>query len=342
MQRRVRNKSVMLKHISFSQGGRSNILSFCLNTQSFTSFNRWLTELVFPGMAAIPHEELLEWTKNGYIWFDWFSVPQVTAAEGGGNKGDASLPDYYLKNAGMGGDAKGKEKTLNELVADAVDSIPAYIERCDLMLVPCPPVDHSNFRDKHGYPVINDYASWRSRGWCRCESIARLLARLSGPIIVLNSMGSQPWLLPPYDAWSVACGRGDFTCCQRDHKVAYNDPKTGEKSEYAISCDKPKVKGGLEKTCCFFFVSSLSNSLSIYIHIYPLHPQTQSRTRSHSQPLSLCLSDCSFHSLTLTPSHFYSHPHSLSLSHPPSSSHSHFSIANSYTYTLSPSHPLLL
>ena len=49
----------------------------------------------------------------------------------------------------------------------AVDSIPAYVERCSMMWVLVPPVAHSNLTD-----TICDFSSWRRRGWCRMEFAA--------------------------------------------------------------------------------------------------------------------------------------------------------------------------
>ena len=64
----------------------------------------WITELAFKGvkgMEKIDHAALLDWATNGYLWFDYFSVPQI----GVYNEADANA----------------------DLVA-AVESVPAYVE----------------------------------------------------------------------------------------------------------------------------------------------------------------------------------------------------------------------
>ena len=54
-------------------------------------------------MQAIPRDVLLEWIEHGYIWFDYFSVPQTLLHK--------------------------DEKTMAEHKA-AIDSIPSYAENC--------------------------------------------------------------------------------------------------------------------------------------------------------------------------------------------------------------------
>merc|ERR1711879_290495 len=47
---------------------------------------------------------------------------------------------------------------------------------------------------------------------------------------------AQPFFLYPNDAYTLLCGRGDFTCCQRHHYI----------NERQIECDKSKVRSVLE------------------------------------------------------------------------------------------------
>ena len=47
---------------------------------------------------------------------------------------------------------------LTELMK-SVNSIPAYIERCDYFLVVCPTIEHADMQN-----VICDYGSWTRRG----------------------------------------------------------------------------------------------------------------------------------------------------------------------------------
>ena len=73
---------------------------------------------------------------------DYFSVPQPTAAKQGE-----------------------MDETLHIMKA-AINSIPAYIERCSHFFAVCPPVPH---RDIDGQ--LCDYGTWSNRGWCECSCI---------------------------------------------------------------------------------------------------------------------------------------------------------------------------
>ena len=78
-----------------------------------------MTEMAFKGvkgMEKITQAALLDWVRNGYIWFDYWSVPQTV-----GYDVDAT----------------------DELMA-AVESIPAYVEWSWLFIVLTPPAEHKD------------------------------------------------------------------------------------------------------------------------------------------------------------------------------------------------------
>ena len=132
---------------------------------------------------------------------------------------------YYAENAQM--DLK-----------NAVDSIPAYVECSSLFIILCPPCLHKNSKRKNGKEgfMVNDFGSWRRRGWCRAEAIARLLSAHSGPMIKLISAVRDPELVPPFEAWLFQCGHGEFTCCERNHRFETPDGKT-----ITVPCDKETI-----------------------------------------------------------------------------------------------------
>lgn len=84
---------------------------------------------------------------DGYLFLDWFAIPQITARTDGVNE-DATRSDAAL----------------------AVQSIPAYVEACDLFVALVPELVHSDT----GLPC--NYKTWLSRGWCRAELWCRLLS----------------------------------------------------------------------------------------------------------------------------------------------------------------------
>ncbi|OLQ01827.1 hypothetical protein AK812_SmicGene15401 [Symbiodinium microadriaticum] len=61
----------------------------------------------------------MEGKSAGYLFYDWFAIPQITARQPGVN-----------------------EETTKSDAALAVQSIPAYVEACDLFFVLCPELYH--------------------------------------------------------------------------------------------------------------------------------------------------------------------------------------------------------
>ena len=123
----------------------------------------------------------------------------------------ASSSDAAAKNAALNSKTGAKSKQTGYGVSDlmkAVNSIPAYVERCSHFFVICPTVMH---RDLPG--VACDYGSWLQRGWCRVEHVALALARHNEmPAIAVKGGDAAPFLLPLTSAMHSAPGMGDFTC----------------------------------------------------------------------------------------------------------------------------------
>ena len=102
--------------------------------------------IFFPKSVKITSKKWREIAESSFVWMDFFSVPQQGS--------------YYAT------------ETLTELTK-AVDSIPAFIERCTHFFVVCPTIQHDDMSD-----VVCDFASWERRGWCRCSRDARAVMTL--------------------------------------------------------------------------------------------------------------------------------------------------------------------
>eukprot|EP00913_Durusdinium_trenchii_P008436 g7922.t1 len=83
--------------------------------------------------------ELRTRLPEGYLWFDWFGVPQAISRT---RVFDEEEDDVKQAEA-----------------AKAVDSIPAYVERCNLFVILAPELFH---RDTG---MICNSTSWQLRGW---------------------------------------------------------------------------------------------------------------------------------------------------------------------------------
>ncbi|CAE7530956.1 unnamed protein product [Symbiodinium natans] len=110
-----------------------------------------------------------------YIWYDYFSIPQSSCHKASRERDSA------------------------------IQSIPAYVARCEFFVVLCPALTH---QDKQG---TLGHATWGERGWCRTERVACELSTLSaGYLIVVESATHQTL------EWTglrirEAPGEGEFT-----------------------------------------------------------------------------------------------------------------------------------
>jgi len=105
---------------------------------------------------------------DGYLFFDWFAIPQITSRLPGVN-----------------------EDVTRSEAAKAVQSIPAYVEASDLFIALVPEVKH---QDRGSYC---NYTSWLQRGWCRAELWCRLLSnKRETHVILLHSTKDVRFMFP--------------------------------------------------------------------------------------------------------------------------------------------------
>ena len=88
----------------------------------------------------ITSEEWQRLVPSSYVWMDFISVPQLFFS--------------YVPV-----DAEGEADQRTELMK-AINSIPAFVERCTHFFTLCPTVQHKELRE-----ITCDYATWLTRGW---------------------------------------------------------------------------------------------------------------------------------------------------------------------------------
>ena len=111
--------------------------------------------------------------SNVVVWYDYFSIPQDT-------------------------------QTHSSEQVNAINSIPAYIDRCEFFVVLCPALKHATTLS----PL--NHHSWAERGWCRTEVMSRLLSVEKGSVLYIES----PEQLTLGSAWlstMLSPGDGTFT-----------------------------------------------------------------------------------------------------------------------------------
>lgn len=116
---------------------------------------------------------------EGFLWFDWFAIPQITAR------------------------CQSVSPTIGSSVQDAIDSIPSYVEAVDMFIALCPSSQHS------GRSGLCDYSTWRSRGWCRVELLAAVLSQRQMRMLVVRS-ATNAFIMFPNDIFSARPGMGEF------------------------------------------------------------------------------------------------------------------------------------
>jgi len=125
---------------------------------------------------------------NGYLWMDWFSIPQVRARARGIDE----------------------EETKSD-AAKAIQSIPAYVEVSTIFLALVPAV-------KEPDKGIRDYTSWLARGWCRAELWCHLLSnKKDTSVIVVHSSKEAKFMFPMDWQYNLVCD-GEFTV-EEDREV---------------------------------------------------------------------------------------------------------------------------
>lgn len=160
-------------------------------------------------------EEWKEMLERTYIWFDWLSMPQPSAE-------------------------KANSKNIDRIRIEgskAIRSIPAYVERCDFVMILAPTGYHSDRK------VSTCYRTWRRRGWCLLELFASMMSRdQSNPALLVRSAESTPIYIAQMEVQKLSIGLADFTCCQRNHVIVTETQKILAKKDDDDDDDDDKKK----------------------------------------------------------------------------------------------------
>ena len=213
--------------------------------------NIWQHQLLFKDKGLVPGQVWKRMLTKAFVWMDYTSLPQP-GAEDEDSRGDepAKSADDELDHSAQQGKKVAVRNTLcysgkhvvavpsakvsvaREALDRGIASLPGYIELSDIMVVLVPTTEH---KDRPG--EICDYGSWRGRGWCRLELMAAHLSPREPPrIMVVRSPDEAPEAVFPVDAFSLAPGEGEFSCCSRNHDFG----------EGPVSCDKEKILAVME------------------------------------------------------------------------------------------------
>mmetsp|Transcript_33356 Transcript_33356/g.109302 ORF Transcript_33356/g.109302 Transcript_33356/m.109302 type:complete len:646 (+) Transcript_33356:75-2012(+) len=198
----------------------------------------WKTTGAFNKDEEMPSRELKS-LEDAYLWYDYFSCPQMTASYNPqAMKSVDALPAYLQKSS------------AGEQLLKAVNSIPAYVALCQYFFVLCPQIQHE------GGNFCN-FLSWSKRGWCKAEEVSRRLSHFNKMVVVVESE-KQSFLHDSSDYLCHAVGTGEFSCCHMHHMVDGNP----------IPCDKIKVSAVVQKLLNDRISQLASSSLPLNIFFH--------------------------------------------------------------------------
>eukprot|EP00913_Durusdinium_trenchii_P009051 g8511.t1 len=180
--RQMRKKSLAKEF----KGTAKEILGTCFAVGCTEKIPADITcELLFGNQAGMVTSELK--ASPLYVWFDYFCVPQLVMSLEG-------LCNYDQQNA--------------------IESIPAYVEKSRFFVILCPYVrqDDSN--------ILLSKRTWSTRAWCRLERLAsQLHAGESNYMIEVRSARHHS-LVMPYEYCRDPVGEGDFTVAEDREKAS--------------------------------------------------------------------------------------------------------------------------
>ncbi len=135
-----------------------------------------------------------EWKRllsNAYVWMDWFSQPQPSRAKTATEIMNANLE-----------------------LSMAIESMGAYIERADCLIVLAPPAKRLNRKKK----TYVGYRSFRQRAFCVLEMCAAFLScRKTHPMLLIKSSKHRPQWISSMVVQKLAVGESTFSCCENNH-----------------------------------------------------------------------------------------------------------------------------
>ena len=141
--------------------------------------------LYFKTNTTTPASEWRELLSNAYVWFDFWSQPQPSR-----------------------GTSQEEVKRLERDLVCALDSVAAFVERSDTLVILSPSCVHADKVDPqtHRKPYTC-YRTWRRRGFCVMEFFCKNLSRrATHPVLLIRSDLKSPVWISPMECLKLAVG----------------------------------------------------------------------------------------------------------------------------------------
>lgn len=132
----------------------------------------------FFGDCKILSKEQMTQIREGFIWLDWVSIPQIETFQTDDPDDEISAAKRERSSRTFAYSAPARRRTDQE---DFILSIPSFVQACQVFVVLVPPIKHKNSNQ------ICNYSSWSMRGWCRTELWCKMmLANMDVPVLVIS------------------------------------------------------------------------------------------------------------------------------------------------------------
>lgn len=108
--------------------------------------------------------------RNGYLWLDWISIPQIETY--GSAPDDDEIAIEKRERSSRTFAYTYKSPSHPQRISDQEEfilSIPSFVQACQVFVALCPPLQHLDDGQ------ICNYCTWLGRGWCRAELWCKML-----------------------------------------------------------------------------------------------------------------------------------------------------------------------
>lgn len=132
----------------------------------------------FFGDYRILSKEQRNQVREGFIWLDWVSIPQIETFHDDDPDDEISAAKRQRSSRTFAYSAPARRRSDQE---DFILSIPSFVQACQVFVALVPPIKHKDSNQ------ICNYSSWSKRGWCRTELWCKMmLGNMDMPVLLIS------------------------------------------------------------------------------------------------------------------------------------------------------------
>lgn len=133
----------------------------------------------FFGDFRILSKEQRTRVREGFIWLDWVSIPQIETFHDEDPDDEISAAKRQRSSRTFAYSAPARPRRTDQ--EDFILSIPSFVQACQVFVALVPPIKHKDSNQ------ICNYSSWSKRGWCRTELWCKMmLGNMDVPALVIS------------------------------------------------------------------------------------------------------------------------------------------------------------